>query len=380
VIGPRLQDEFGLSSSGIGFLTASYFLAFAVAQIPLGMLLDRFGARRVEAALLLVAAVGAGVFAAGKSVLVLATGRALVGLGVSACLMAALKAFSERYPAERQGSLTGWMMAAGGLGAVVATAPLEAALRVTGWREVYLALCAITVAVAGWIFVAVPEPLHARPAGGLSGQWRGVAMVFRSGHFWRVAPLGLTVTGGFFAVQGLWSASWLVEVNGLDRAAAAQHLAAMSVAMLVTFSVIGFAATALARRGFGMRHLLAMGVALALVTLLAIVSEASSRTRLLWIAYGAFSSFGPLVFAEAARGFPVALSGRASTAVNVLVFGGAFALQWGMGSLIDALRGGGYGSASAHRVTFLALLVLQAAAYAWFLLGCSRNPERVHSR
>jgi hypothetical protein len=266
------------------------------------------------------------------------------------------------------------MMAAGGLGAVAATAPLEAALHVTGWREIYLALSVVTVAASAWIFVAVPEAARSGAPGGFSAQWSGVSTVFRSAHFWRVAPLGLTVTGGFFAVQGLWSASWLVEVNGLTRAVAAEHLGAMSIAMLLTFALIGFAATALARRGVGTRHLLGAGVAMALATLLAIIAEATTHTRLLWIAYGAFSSFGPLVFTEAARGFPVALSGRATTAVNVLVFGGAFALQWGMGSVIDALRATGFGSATAHRATFLALLAIQVTAYGWFLLSRGGKP------
>ena len=113
VIGPELARDLGLSAGDLGLLTSTYLLAFCLAQLPLGMLLDRFGARRVESALLLAAATGAALFALAEGMTGLAGARALIGLGVSACLMAAFKAFSQCYPPERQASLTGWMMTAG---------------------------------------------------------------------------------------------------------------------------------------------------------------------------------------------------------------------------------------------------------------------------
>jgi MFS family permease len=372
VVGPALTRELSLSAGAIGLLTASYFLAFALAQIPLGMLLDRFGARRVESALLLVAAAGAAAFAAGTGPAGLAAGRALVGLGVSACLMAALQAFSRAFPVDRLASLTGWIMAAGGLGAVVASGPLEAALRFASWRQVFLALAALTAGASLWIRRGVPEqprPEHPEP---FSAQWTGVARVFRSGAFWRVAPLAVLATGGFMAVQGLWSASWLASVNRVSREEAAAHLSGMNLAMLVSYALIGLLATSLARRGVRTAHLIGGGLALALLAFLAIVAEATPHTRLLWVAYGSFAGFGTLAYAQAAQGFPVALAGRASTALNVLVFLGAFALQWGLGAAIDALRAGGLDAAGAHRAAFGALLGAQALAYGWFLAARPR--------
>jgi predicted MFS family arabinose efflux permease len=368
VISPDLRRELSLSAGDIGLLTGAYFLAFALAQIPLGMLLDRLGGRRVEAALLLVAAAGSGAFAAGRSLGALAAARALIGLGVSACLMAAFKSFSQWLEPDRQASLTGWMMAAGGLGAIGASAPLQAALQAAGWREAFLGLAALSLLVSAWIFLGIPEGERTAAQGG-AAQWVGVVTVFRSRHFWRVAPLGLTATGGFFAVQGLWSASWLTEVSGLSHRGAAEELAAMNVAMLVTYGVIGLFATRLARRGVKPAHLLGGGLVLALAALALIVTGASPRLRLLWAAYGTFSCFGTLVFAVAGEGFPASLAGRANTALNVLVFAGAFGIQWGMGAAIDALRATGFGVAAAHRAVFLGLLLAQAVALAGFLAG-----------
>jgi predicted MFS family arabinose efflux permease len=366
VIGPQLRDELALSASEIGLLTAAYFLAFAAAQLPLGVLLDRFGARRVESALLLVAAAGAAAFAAAPGVVGLAVGRALVGLGVSACLMGAFKAFSRLFGVERQASLTGWIMTAGMLGAITSAYPMEAALRVTGWRTIFAGLAAATVAVSVWLFLRAPDEGRPEVPEPLAAAWRGVATVFGSSHFWRCVPLGVTFTGGFMAVQGLWATAWLMEVNGTGRASAAAHLTGLNAAMLVGYLVIGVTADGLARRGVGPAHLVGAGVPAALATFLAIVTEAMGQTQLLWIAYGAFSCSGTLMYAATARNFPVELAGRANTALNVVVFVGAFAIQWGIGAAVDLLRARGLDAAAAHRAAFWTLLVAQALAYGWF--------------
>ena len=230
VVGPILGAELSLGAAQLGLLTSAYFIAFGAAQLPLGMLLDRFGARRVNAGLLLFAATGAAVFATSHSITGLAIGRGLIGLGVSACLMASFKAFSQWFPPEKMPSLTGWIMTFGTLGALFSTAPLEAALQVASWRQIFFVLGGMTVLIAAWQFFGVPEkPSTTRPEP-LSAQWAGIRQVLRSRHFWRIAPTGLFLIGGFMAIQSLWSSAWLMQVNGYSRAEAADHLAAMSMA------------------------------------------------------------------------------------------------------------------------------------------------------
>ncbi len=366
VIAPALSYELELGAGSLGLLTSTYFLAFAAAQLPLGMLLDRFGSRRVESGLLLIAAGGAAVFGLGHSISELALGRGLIGLGVSACLMAAFKAFSLWFPAERQASLTGWIMTSGGLGALAATAPLEAALHIVGWREIFFGLAGLTLIVAFWLFFSLPEKRESVPPDRLSAQWSGVKLVFASAHFWRFAPLGLAVTGGFMAVQSLWSISWLMQVNDYSRTTAAEHVAAMSVAILLAYVVIGLLATELARRGIKPVMLLAGALGLSLLALSLIITQLIDHTYLLWIAYGTFSSFGTLAYSQAAAGFPLSISGRANTAFNLMVFVGAFGVQWGLGLIIDFLQTQGQGAANAHRTAFALLLGLQVSAFLWF--------------
>src|SRR5512137_784805 len=140
VIAPELVRELGVSSAGLGLLTSAYLLAFGAFQLPLGILLDRLGPRRVEAGLLLVAAAGSAFFALGGTLPELALARAAIGLGVSACLMASFKAFSVWFPPDRLPSLNAAVMMAGGLGALAATTPLSAAVPLLHWRGVFLAL------------------------------------------------------------------------------------------------------------------------------------------------------------------------------------------------------------------------------------------------
>jgi len=366
VVGPVLSNELSLGAADLGLLTSIYFVAFGAAQLPLGLLLDRFGARRVEAALLLIAAAGAAVFAGSHDIGTLGIGRGMIGLGVSACLMAAFKSFSLWFPVERQASLTGWIMTSGTLGALVASAPLDAVLHVATWREVFYGLGAITAGVALWLFLGVPDKESATRPQPLSELAGGIRQILADAHFWRFASLSFAQIGGFMAVQSLWSGAWLIHVNGYSRSVAADHLAAMNAAMAVSYFLIGLLSVRLARRGIGTVHLLGGGMSLALLSLLLIITQATEQHYLLWVAYGLFSSTGTLTYAATAAGFPVTLSGRVNTVLNLFAFAGAFGLQWGMGLLIDALEAAGHSAALAHRDAFIVLFVVQAASLGWF--------------
>ena len=171
VIAPDLVRDLGIDPAGLGLLTSSYLLAFAAFQLPLGLLLDRFGPRRVEASLLLFAALGAFIFARAESLTGLLIGRALIGLGVSACLMAAFKAFTLWFPPERLPFANGVQMISGGAGALAATVPVATALAYTDWRGVFLATSLLTLVAAIVVWYVVPEiklPGHEESC---RGQW-----------------------------------------------------------------------------------------------------------------------------------------------------------------------------------------------------------------
>jgi predicted MFS family arabinose efflux permease len=370
VIGPVLAAELSLPDHSLGLLTSTYFVTFGAAQIPLGMLLDRYGPRRVESILLLFAAAGSAVFAAADDLAGLAWGRALIGLGVSACLMASFKAFNQWFAAEKQASLIGWILSAGGLGAVFAAQPLQAAIGFAGWREVMFWLAVVTVAAAGVIWFVVPEKGGQAPGAGLAEQWAGVRRVMTSAPFWRYAPMVALAIGGFMAVQGLWVSRWLAEVEGLGPQAMARQLTVFNAAFLAGCLAMGFLMTPLVRRGIAEATILKVVAVAYLLAFAAINASAGRGHGWLWAALALAYPLCNVAFAIVSRALPLALSGRANTALNLAGFVGAFGLQWGMGVLVDALRAVGWSGADAYRATFAVLLL---AAVARMFVGGRRG-------
>lgn len=374
VISPELTAALGISASSLGLLTSAYFVAFAAMQLPAGMLLDRFGPRRVEPVLLTVAGLGALAFAASNDLAGLVLARALIGAGVSVCLMAPLKGIATWYPGERHASLAGWIMVAGGTGALLSTAPLAAALSLASWRAIFVALAAATFAAALCVFLAVPDTPPPQRVAGLRQQWAGTASVFRSARFWWIAPLTAISTGSFMAIQGLWSVPWLMEVDGYSRSVAADHLLVVGIVILAAYFALGFFATALGRRGIGARHLFAAGFGLHTLMLAAIITGTLPSTYLAWALYGMGTSVNVLSFTVLSEGFPRELTARANTALNLLLFSFSFAMQWGIGIVVDVSRAAlGTGIAGGLRIAFILVLIAEALALAWFALGWRRH-------
>ena len=372
VLSPYLATELRLDATDLGLLTSVYFLTFAAFQLPLGLLLDRFGPRRVEATLLLFAAAGAGLFAVSVNSTELIIGRGLIGLGVSACLMASFKAFVLWFPAACLPAVNGWVLAAGGLGALVATAPVEAALRLTGWRGVFAGLAILTVAVAAALWLAVPERSSDAPASGWREQWRGVAEIFRSPVFWRIAPSSVVSQAAFMAIQGLWAGPWLRDVARLDKTAAAGYLFWVAAAMVAGFLGMGQLAYRLSRRGISPLAVAAGGMALFMLAQLALLLKLEPLLPL-WVLFGFLGTAGTLNYAILTQAFPPALAGRVNTALNLLVFVAAFAGQWGMGAIINRwpAAGGGYAEPG-YQLAFGLALTGQLLTWVWLLPGLRR--------
>lgn len=369
VIAPELMRELEMSATGLGLLTSAYLLAFGLFQLPLGLLLDRFGPRRVEAGLLLVAAVGCVLFGLGTSLQTLALARALIGLGVSACLMASFKAFSQWFPAERLPSLAATIMVAGGLGALTASVPVEAALPLLGWRGVFF-LCAGLLVLTSGFLLTVPDKAAGTQPESLAQQLGSLRAIFSDRTFWRFAPQGCLVAGGFMAIQGLWAMPWLMEVNGVTRSDAAKVLFLLALAMLAGFVFVATCSGWLARRGIAPMLLLSLGMGLALLSELAIILNLAAPAWL-WPLLGVSFSLSNIAYSQLSAAFPVALAGRVNTALNLAVFVGAFGLQWGIGAAVDGFAGG-MSRAQAFRLTLALLLLVQTLAFAWFLLPVKR--------
>lgn len=375
VISKDLATEFSLSSSELGLLTSAYFLAFAAMQIPVGIFLDRYGPRRVTSGLLLVLAAGAGAFAIAGGVGSLALGRALIGVGASACLMGSMKAYSIWFPLDRMATLNGWTMAIGALGAVAATAPVEFAASRVGWREMFGSLAMITLAVAACMFLLVPEKIVPGARELWSEQVGKIASIFKVPAFWRIGIPLIVLQGTYQALFGLWLVPWLVDTQDLSRSAAAQWLMWAALTYAVASVFFGQGADRLAGRGVARLSLLKWGTALGVAAFFALAFAPGVPKLALLLAY-AFGAVGPvLCYAILSRHFPVAVTGRLNTALNVSMFLWAFVVQIGTGMLLRLFPAdNGRYSAEGYGLAFMILGLVQFAA--WVLVATvGKEPE-----
>jgi len=377
VIGPTLAAEFGLSSGGLGLLSAVYFLSFALFQLPLGLLLDRFGPRRVNATLLLVAAAGALWFAFAHSAVSAIGARALIGLGVSGCLMASFTAFVLWYPADRLATMNGITFSAGALGAITATVPLELLLRVATWREAFLTLAAATVLASLILWFWVPERAG-RGGASFGAQLRELGTIFRDPAFRHVALCLGASQSASVALQTLWVATWLRDVAGYDRQGVALGLLVVNLGMIVGYLGFGRAADRFARAGRSAFPLIVGGVAVASLCLALIAFGPAFKTTAgmgiaalaLWFVFVAGGSSVVLGYALLSRRYPKEMAGRANTAINVIGFVGMFAGQWGIGLVLGRWPQSPAGYAPEAYPWALGMVwAVQLAGLVWLLTG-----------
>ena len=373
MISPGLTTEFGLSNAQLGSLSAAYFFAFAALQLPLGIWLDRFGSRRVDASLLLVAAVGCGVFALATGPTMLWIGRALIGAGVAGALMCSLRAFRFWYAAERQQQLAAWMLVAGTLGALITTVPVQLALPLLGWRGVFWVSAALLACASAAIFFLLPHEPMQPPRKGES-QWAGYLTVFSTPYFWRFAIPAMLIQSSFIAFQSLWIGPWFRQVLGMGLDESARALFVFNTVLMFAYLALGWAAPRLSRRGWSTLSVVSAGSMLLLAIELAIAFAGGPHAWLLWLGVAVVVTVYTLTQTHVSLVFPERLTGRAFTAFNLIIFAGMFLAQWLFGVAVDALGGSAEGG-SGFRNAMVVWVAAQAAAVALLVLW-RVNPPR----
>lgn len=375
IIASDLSSDLQLDANQLGLLTSVYLIAFAATQLPLGVLLDRYGPRQTEAILLLFAAAGAALFAASESATGLLIGRALIGFGVSACLMASFKAFVLWFPMERLPMINGILLAAGGFGVLTASTPVEFALQFTDWRGVFWALAAITFLVALAVFFVVPDKVVPHHNTSIREQFSGIGQIFKSRTFWTIAPWSVASQASSLSVISLWSGPWLRDVANLNREEIATTLSLIAVALIIGFSLIGVFADWLRRFGIHPITVSTSGMMIFLLIQLALILELTNYSTALWMAYTFFSSAAVLSYAILSQSYPAELAGRVNTGLNLLVFVFAFLLQWGIGFVINQFtsdRPGQY-EPDGFQLAFSLLALFQVFTMMWFFIRRKRR-------
>lgn len=373
-IAPALTSDFGIDAAQMGLLASVYFPVFGFAQIPIGAFLDRFGPRRVQGVLLVIAAGGATLFGTASSFPELLVARAMIGIGVAGSLMAGLKAVVTWFPRERVALVNGWMITLGSLGAVTATAPAEYLLELLGWRNLFEVLTITTVAVGGLIYMVVPERDIGSEVGTPDREPLTLWSIYSDSRFLRVAPLSAACIGSSWALHSLWASAWLGDVEGLDQQGRVGQLFLMAVGLSLGALLLGMMADRLRKRNIRTEVLLAGVGALFIAAQLVLVLRVPLPSLLPWSVVSIAGASTVLSFAVIAEYFPREFAARANGALNLLHFGWAFVVQYGIGFVVGQWSPqDGHYPIVAYQTAFGLSLALQAAALLWFAIPWFRT-------
>ncbi|MFU8889201.1 MAG: MFS transporter [Trueperaceae bacterium] len=341
VLAPDLQRDVGLGPADLGLMTALFFAAYAAAQLPVGLALDRWGPRGVAASLMSLGVVGALLFAVGASLPALALGRVLLGVGTGSVLLAGLKAFALWWPPQRFATISGVYFASGSLGALLASSPLAWANAAFGWRATFVAAALVVAAVTALIWWRTPPAPARRRRDPNAASAAPDAPLTGSTYLALAAVmfLGAAHTGPVLAFQTLWGGPYLYDGFGVDAATAGRFLLILSLGVSLGYASSGALADRLGLR----RVTLATAVAFAAVQL-ALAAVVPGVTPLAWVLplyalLGFTGGFCVLALSNARALLGVARSGRATGFVNAGSIGGVFALQWAIGVVVEALGG-----------------------------------------
>jgi sugar phosphate permease len=259
-IATELTRAFAINSAVLGTVAAMYFYVYTVLQIPVGVLADTLGPRRILSVGSLVAGLGSIAFALAPTWEIAAAGRTLVGIGVSVAFIAILKVSAVWFPADRFATLNGVTMFAGNLGAVIAGAPLAWIVTQTSWRVVFLGLAVLSIAlgIASWWKVRDrPEQMgfaavHAQPtAAAMPMHWtHALGRVLANPATWPGFFVNAGIAGSYLAFAGLWAIPYLEQTYGMARVTAAEHASVLLLGVAFGSVVVGIVSDRLgSRRG-----------------------------------------------------------------------------------------------------------------------------------
>jgi len=378
VIGPDLARELALDASRLGFLSSAFFLSFALAQIPVGIAIDRYGARATLIVSAAIALAGSLLFAMAQTGTGLIAARALIGLGCSSFFMGPLAIYARRFPPERFAILTSLTLGAGSLGTLVATAPLAAVSAWIGWRGAFFGMAGLTALIILAVMVSLPvrrsseEPARESWAEAV----KGVGEALRVRSFWQVFALHATTYSAFACIVGLWAGPWLSDVYGAGLQERGNLILIAAAAQ-----IIGIFAWGAADRWFRSyrRQALTGGIIATGLLLVAGLVQLEGFALTAWlILFGFAFGYVPIVTSHGKALFPQRLTGRGITLMNIATMGGVFVSQALTGVLVAQFSpdpAGGY-PAQAYHAVFLALAGALALALVFYSRAVDPHPSR----
>ena len=364
-ISPELVNEFNLSAGELGLLGGGYFLGFASVQIPLGYLLDLRGPRKVVSYFLSLTIIGLIIFAFAQNFLTLLVSRIIIGVGVGACLMGPLTAYRIWYQDETQQRANSWMLMVGAIGMLSSSLPVQFFLPLIGWRNIFLFLAFITLVCIILIIIFIPQWTSKSSQ---KNDEAKLSVVWQNQFFRSVIPMGFFSTGGLFAIQTLWAGPWMIKVSGYTPEQSAKGLFLIYFFMLLSFLIWGYFVPKFSKNVNDAIRLLKYGSPLSLLILGVIIYLGPNTESIHWALFIVSAVFLSLIQPAVGMAFSLSNAGKALTSYNLLIFIGAFFLQWIIGLIIDLGLSLNYSEIASFQLAMSFVLITSLTSYLYFLL------------
>ena len=369
VIAPQLIADTGLNTSELSLISAAFFYAFALAQIPIGIYLDRFGARRTMTVLSMVAALGALVFGWADSFEGLMAGRLLLGIGMACNLMGTLKLLTLWFSPVRFATLAALVVSIGTAGNLIAATPLVLLVETFGWRITFTLFSAVNLLLVFIFYAVVTDGPKAtilsnnenlRPS--LGDTLSGIGDLFHTRDYW-IISLGTFCRYGIFAAfQALWAGPFLMNVMGLPAITTGNMIFLMNIGLVLGGPICGILSDQIlrTRKGVVIGGLSGLsGILLVLAFLPPSVSHGVLYA--LFFLCGIFSSSGMVMYSHIKERVPLNKAGAAMTGINFFTMAGAAVFLQGLGAIMQHFFPGNTLGSAAFQTAFTICSVCLAA-------------------
>jgi nitrate/nitrite transporter NarK len=376
VISPELLVDLALDTKGLGLLSAWFFYAFAVTQIPITLFLDRVGPRRMMSGLMLVGIAGALVFSMAEDLNTGIAGRILMGAGMSCNLMGTLKLLTLWFSPHHFATLSGVVFAIGALGNMAATSPFVLMVERMGWRSSFQRIAAFNLLVVIFFFLLVRENPASKPPKE-EGIGSNLRLLLRHRDFWIISAVTMVSYGVFGAFQTLWAGPFLIEAVGITPLNAGHLILLINVAAILAGPAWGYLSDRLRTR----KWIVFGGHAcFALATLLMIGVRPGIGTvslAVLFFSFGFFRTTASLLYTQIKESMPVRMAGTAMTGINFFTMLGPAVFLHGLGKIMQNVYPTASLSAEAFHLGFILCASAVGAIVILYLLtkdGGSQAP------
>ncbi|MDD2586890.1 MAG: MFS transporter [Syntrophomonadaceae bacterium] len=383
VMAPELTSAFGIGASGLGLFSSMYFWAYALGQLPAGIMADRLGTRLTIAIFVGVAGVGAVVFGLAGGFSMALVGRFLVGLGVGFVYVPAMRFLADWFKSNEFATYSGILLGIGNVGALAAAAPLVVLMGAIGWRSSMTSVGILSIVIAVLCFLIIrdkpsdvggasPAQIEGRPetkAATTFSTGEAIGMTVKSWNVWTIIVLFFIWYGTIMAFQGLWASPWLMNVYGMTKAEASKLITLIPIGMIIGCPLSGVIADKILKSKFKVVVMGAVGSIIVWIPLVFMIDSLSvGLISVLMFLFGYFNGHFVIMYANLKENVEPAIQGTATGFLNTFVFvGGALFQQITAGIVSKAPVVNDLVATSGFKSAFVFCLVTLVAALAVFM-------------